>query len=170
VLEPVAKPFVVASEPLVGPVGQLETSCLASQSIQICLPIILKGIMANSSLSNRFELIEMLDKMSQVDPQAQQAAQMQQQMAMQLAQAQIAVQTTQAEQNKAEAQKLLTEAQLMPIELQAKSMAANTKNLPTDDALASKEFDKRVKIAELMLKEADIQNKAKIVEKQMTRQ
>ncbi len=62
------------------------------------LPIILKGIMANSSLSNRFELIEMLDKMSQVDPQAQQAAQMQQQMAMQLAQAQIAVQTTQAEQ------------------------------------------------------------------------
>jgi hypothetical protein len=133
------------------------------------LPIILKGIMANSSLSNRFELIEMLDKMSQVDPQAQQAAQMQQQLAMQLAQAQIAVQTTQAEQNKAEAQKLLTEAQLMPIELQAKSMAANTKNLPTDDALASREFDKRVKVAELMLKEADIQNKAKIVEKQMTR-
>jgi hypothetical protein len=134
------------------------------------LPIILKGIMANSSLSNRFELIEMLDKMSAPDPQAQQAAQMQQQMAMELAQAQIAVQTTQAEQNKAEAQKLLTEAQLMPIELQAKSMAANTKNLPTDDALASKEFDKRVKVAELMLKEADIQNKAKIVEKQMTRQ
>jgi len=134
------------------------------------LPIILKGIMANSSLSNRFELIEMLDKMSQVDPQVQQAAQMQQQMAMQLAQAQIAVQTTQAEQNKAEAQKLLTEAQLMPIELQAKSMAANTKNLPTDDALASREFDKRVKIADLMLKEADIQNKAKIVEKQMARQ
>jgi hypothetical protein len=134
------------------------------------LPIILKGIMANSSLSNRFELIEMLDKMSQADPQAQQAAQMQQQLAMQLAQAQIAVQTTQAEQNKAEAQKLLTEAQLMPIELQAKSMAANTKNLPTDDVLASREFDKRVKVAELMLKEADIQNKAKIVEKQMTRQ
>jgi hypothetical protein len=134
------------------------------------LPIILKGIMANSSLSNRYELIAMLDKMSTADPQAQQAAQMQQQLAMQLAQAQIAVQTTQAEQNKAEAQKLLTEAQLMPIELQAKSMAANTKNLPTDDALASKEFDKRVKVAELMLKEADIQNKAKIVEKQMTRQ
>ena len=134
------------------------------------LPIILKGIMANSSLSNRYELIGMLDKMSQADPQAQQAAQMQQQLAMQLAQAQIAVQTTQAEQNKAEAQKLLTEAQLMPIELQAKSMAANTKNLPTDDVLASKEFDKRVKVAELMLKEADIQNKAKIVEKQMTRQ
>jgi hypothetical protein len=127
------------------------------------LPVILKGIMANSSLSNRFELIEMLDKMSQGDPQAQQAQAMQQQLAMQLAQAQIAVQTTQAKQNEAE-------AQLMPIELQAKSMAATTKNLPNEDALASKEFDKRVKIAELMLKEADIQNKAKIVEKQMTKQ
>ena len=134
------------------------------------LPIILKGIMANSSLSNRYELIEMLDKMASGDPQAQQASMMQQQLAMQLAQAQIAVQTTQAEQNKAEAQKLLTEAQLMPIELQAKSMTAMTKNLPNESDLASKEFDKRVKIADLMLKEADIKNKAKIVEKQMTRQ
>ena len=134
------------------------------------LPIILKGIMANSSLSNRYELIEMLDKMASGDPQAQQAAQMQQQLAMQLAQAQIAVQTTQAEQNKAEAQKLLTEAQLMPIELQAKSMAANTKNLPNEADLAAREFDKRVKVADLLLKEADIKNKAKIVEKQMTKQ
>jgi hypothetical protein len=42
-----------------------------------------------------------------------------------------------------------------------------TKNLPNQDDLASKEFDKRVKIAELMLKEADIKNKSKIVELQM---
>ena len=134
------------------------------------LPVILKGIIGNSSLSNRYELVQMLDKMASGDPQAQQAAQMQQQLALQLAQAQIAVQTTQAEQNKAEAQKLLTEAQLMPIELQAKSMAATTKNLPNEADLASREFDKRVKIADLMLKEADIKNKAKIVEKQMTKQ
>ena len=134
------------------------------------LPVILKGIIGNSSLSNRYELVQMLDKMASGDPQAQQAQQMQQQLALQLAQAQIAVQTTQAEQNKAEAQKLLTEAQLMPIELQAKSMAATTKNLPNQDDLASREFDKRVKIADLMLKEADIKNKAKIVEKQMTKQ
>jgi hypothetical protein len=126
------------------------------------LPVILKGIMANSSLSNRYELIQMLP-----DPQAQQMQQAQAQLAMQAAQAQIAVQTTQAEQNRAEAQKLLTETQLMPMELQAKSMAANTKNLPNDADLASKEFDKRVKIADLMLKEADIKNKSKIVELQM---
>jgi ATP-dependent DNA ligase len=55
----------------------------------------------------------------------------------------------------------------MPQEVQAKNMAAVTKNLPNQDDLASKEFDKRVKIAELMLKESDIKNKAKIVELQM---
>ena len=46
-------------------------------------------------------------------------------------------------------------------------MAAMTKNLPNQDTQASTEFDKRVKIAELMLKEADIKNKSKIVELQM---
>jgi hypothetical protein len=130
------------------------------------LPVILKGIMANSSLSNRYELIQMLDEMSKVDPQAQQMQQAQQQLAMQAAQAQIAVQTTQAEQNRAEAQKLMTETQLMPQEIQAKVLSSATKNLPTGGEPA--EFDKRVKIAELMLKEADIKNKSKIVEMQMS--
>jgi hypothetical protein len=129
------------------------------------LPIILKGIMANSSLSNRLELIQMLDQMAQPDPQAQQMQQAQQQLAMQLAQAQIAVQATQAEQNRAEATKLSVEAQLMPQEVQAKVLSSATKNLPQGGE--SNEFDKRVKIAELMLKEADIKNKSKIVELQM---
>jgi hypothetical protein len=131
------------------------------------LPILLKGIVGNSSLSNRLELMAKLDEMMQPDPQAQQMQQVQQQLAMQAAQANIAVQTTQAEQNRAEAQKLSVEAQLMPMEIQAKNMAATTKNLPNQDDLASKEFDKRVKIAELMLKESDIKNKSKIVELQM---
>jgi hypothetical protein len=132
------------------------------------LPLILKGILNNSSLTNRYELMAALDQMSQPDPQAAQMQQMQQQLAMQAAQAQIAVNTTQAEQNRAEATKLMTEAQLMPQEVQAKVIAATTKNLPTGDE--SSEFDKRVKIAELMIKEADIKNKSKIVELQMEKQ
>jgi hypothetical protein len=44
-------------------------------------------------------------------------------------------------------------------------MSAMTKNLPTDNE--EKAFDKRVKIAELMLKEADIKTKSKMVELQM---
>ena len=131
------------------------------------LPLILKGVLANSSLTNRYELMEQLDKMSQPNPQAEQMQQMQQQLAMQAAQAQIAVNTTQAEQNRAEAQKLSIEAQLMPQEVQAKMSASLTKNLPNDDDANQREFDKRVKIADLMLKEADIKNKSKIVELQM---
>ena len=129
------------------------------------LPLILKGILNNSSLTNRYELIGALDQMSKPDPQAQEIQQVQQQLALQAAQAQIAVNTTQAEQNRAEATKLMTEAQLMPQEVQAKVIASTTKNLPQGNE--SNEFDKRVKIAELMLKEADIKNKSKIVELQM---
>jgi hypothetical protein len=131
------------------------------------LPLILKGILNNSSLSNRYELIAALDQMSQPNPEAQQMQQVQQQLALQAAQAAIAVDTTQAEQNRAEATKLMTEAQLMPGETQAKILAATTKNLPQGSE--SNEFDKRVKIAELMLKEADMKNKSKIVELQMSK-
>ena len=133
------------------------------------LPIILKGILGNSSLSNRNELIATLEQMSQPNPEMQQLQMVKEQLALKAAQAQIAVDTTQAEQNRAEATKLTVEAQLMPKEIEAKTMAAVTKNLPTNDDLASKEFDKRVKIAELMLKEADIKNKSKIVELQMSK-
>jgi hypothetical protein len=129
------------------------------------LPLILKGILNNSSLTNRYELMAALDQMSQPNPEAQQMQEMQQQLALQAAQAQIAVSTTQAEQNRAEATKLMTEAQLMPQEVQAKVIASATKNLPAGNE--TNEFDKRVKIAELMLKEADIKNKSKIVELQM---
>jgi len=131
------------------------------------LPILLKGIIGNSSLSNRMELIAKLDEMMQPNPEAQQMAQMQQQLALQAAQAQIAVSTTQAEQNRAEATKLSVEAQLLPQEIQAKNLSSITKNLPNEDDANQREFDKRVKIAELMLKEADIKNKSKIVELQM---
>jgi hypothetical protein len=129
------------------------------------LPLILKGILNNSSLTNRYELMAALDQMSQPNPEAKQMQDMQQQLALQAQQAQIALSTTQAEQTRAEAAKLMTDTQLMPQEMQAKIIASSTKNLPSGGE--SSEFDKRVKIAELMLKEADIKNKSKIVELQM---
>jgi hypothetical protein len=131
------------------------------------LPLILKGILQNSSLTNRFELIAALEQMSQPDPAQQQIALQKMQLELQMAQAQVAQVATQAEQNRAEAQKLLVEAQLKPQEVQARVSQALTQNLPNQDDMASKEFDRRVKVAELMLKEADIKNKSKIVEMQM---
>ena len=130
------------------------------------LPLILKGVIQNSSLSNRAEMIEALDKMAQPDPQQAEMAQMQQQLAIQAAQAQIAVNTTQAKRNEAEAMNTMVDAQLKPKEVEAKIIASTTQNLPNNDALASQEFDRRVKIADLMLKEKDIENKLKVVEMQ----
>jgi hypothetical protein len=132
------------------------------------LPLILKGVIANSSLSNRAEMIAALDKMSQPDPKAAAMQEQQQMLALQAAQAQIAVNTTQAERNKAEAMNTMVEAQLKPQEVQAKIISSSTNNLPNNDDQASKEFDRRVKIADLMLKEADMKNKSKIVELQMS--
>ena len=131
------------------------------------LPLILKGVIQNSSLSNRAEMIEALDKMAQPDPQTAAVQQQQQLLQMKALQAQIAVNQTQADRNKAEAMSAFTDAQLKPKEVEAKIAASLTQNLPSNDQLASQEFDKRVKIAELMLKEADIKNKSKIVEMQM---
>jgi hypothetical protein len=130
------------------------------------LPVILKGIVQNSSLTNRAEMMAALDKMSQPNPEQAQMAQAQAQLAMQAQQAQIAVATTQAERNKAEAMSAMVDAQLKPKEVEAKIIASTTQNLPTNDALASQEFEKRVKIADLMLKEKDIENKLKVVEMQ----
>ena len=131
------------------------------------LPIILKGIVSNSSLSNRAELMQALDQMSQPNPEQQQKQQMQEMLALKAAESQIAVNTSQAEQNRADAVKTIIEAKLMPQEVQAKITSAMTKNLPNADDAAEREFNRRVKVSELMLKEADIKNKSKIVEMQM---
>jgi len=131
------------------------------------MPLILKGIVNNSSLSNKAELMQSLTQMAQPDPQQAQMQQVQQQLALQAAQANIAVSTTQAEKNRADATLTAVEAQMKPQEVQAKVQSALTNNLPKQPDQASAEFDKRVKIAELMLKEADIKNKSKMVELQM---
>mgnify|MGYP006269272469 FL=1 len=131
------------------------------------LPLILKGILNNSSLTNRYELMAALDQMSQPNPQAQQLAQQKAMLELQNLQAQALVNATQAEQNRAEASKTMVETQLLPAEVQAKTLSATTQNLPKQADLAQQEFDRRAKLAELMLKEADIKNKSKIVEMQM---
>jgi hypothetical protein len=129
------------------------------------LPIILKGIIANSSLSNRAEMEQALTQMSQPDPQAQQKQQMAEQ--LQVEQAQATTQSLQARamRDQAEAQKTVVETQLLPEELKAKVISSLSTNIEGDNA--QMQFEQRAKIADLMLKEKDIENKGKIVELQM---
>jgi len=132
------------------------------------LPIILKGIIGNSSLSNRAELEQALTQMSQPDPQQAQMAQMTQQLQMEQAQATTKSLQARAQRDSAEAAKTVVETQLMPEELRAKVISSLSTNI--DSKNQESEFAKRAKIAELMLKEADIKNKGKIVELQMQKQ
>lgn len=119
------------------------------------LPLILKGILQNSSLSNRGELMKALDQMSQPNPQAAEAEQMQQQAAMQLAQAQVADLQSKAQKQSAEAQKTMIEAQMIPEEQRVKLVQAASTNLDRGD-----DFEKRLKLADMMLKEKQVNLKA----------
>jgi hypothetical protein len=132
------------------------------------LPLILKGIIGNSSLSNKVELSAALDQMSQPNPQVQQLQQAEQQLKLQAAQAQIKSLDASAAKDMANAQKTMVEAQLAPKETEAKVISSISRNLPQQGNEANVEFDRRVKIAELMLKEADLKNNTKIVELQMS--
>jgi hypothetical protein len=129
------------------------------------LPIILKGIVANSSLSNRAEMEQALTQMSQPNPEQQQMAQMAAQAQMEQSQAQTQALQARAARDTAEAQKTQVEAQLMPEEIQAKIISSLSTNIKTEDS--DREFQQRAKIAELMIKEADISNRKNIVELQM---
>ena len=119
------------------------------------LPLILTGILQNSSLSNRGELMQALDQMSQPNPQAAQAQQAQQQAQMQLAQAQLADLTSKAQKQQAEAQKTMIEAQMIPEEHRVKLVQAAATNLDNGG-----DFEKRLKLADMMLKEKSVNLKA----------
>ena len=126
------------------------------------LPLILKGILGNSSLSNRGELIAALEQMSQPSPEAQQQAQMQQEAAMAKLQADLALLQAQTQKAAAEAQQTMVETQLMPEELRVKVVQAAATNLDQDA-----DFAKRMKLADLMLKEKDIDSNERIALAQM---
>ena len=131
------------------------------------VPMLLQGIVEYSSLPNRESLLQQLQQLTQPNPQQQQAQQQATQ--LQLADAQATVQEKQARAQKAaaEAQKASIEAQLMPEEVRAKIVNAATQNLPNNDDSAEREFQRRIKIAELMLKEEDIKSNENIAKMQM---
>jgi hypothetical protein len=103
-------------------------------------------------------MLAQLQKAAQPDPQAQQAQMMGVQLDMADKQAKV-------EKTKAETQKITVEAQLMPSEVQAKVVSALSNNLNEDAEGA--DFERRAKIAELMLKERDIESNHDIAKMQM---
>ena len=121
-------------------------------------PILMQSIVKNSSLSNREEMLAQLQKAGQPDPQQQQAQQQAIQMEMQQKQAETAKTMAETELTK-------VKAQLAPSETQAKVVAALSNNL--NESAEGADFERRAKIADLMLKEKDIESNHEIARMQM---
>ena len=113
---------------------------------------LIQSIIDNMNLSNREELVQRIQQAAQPNPQAQQEAQARLQAEIQFQQAQTQSLQANAMEAQARAQKYVAEIEQMPQELQLEIVRAANQNLAkgTQD---DKEFERRVKIAELMLKE-----------------
>lgn len=121
-------------------------------------PILMQSVVKNSSLSNREEMLAQLAKAAQPDPQ-------QQQMQQQAVQVEMATKMAGVEKTKAETEQIKVETQLKPSEVQAKVVAALSNNLAEEDE--GGDFERRARIAELLLKEEDIASNERIATKQM---
>ena len=138
------------------------------------MPILMQGVIEGSALPNKQALLQQLAQAQQPNPQDEQIQQLQMQVQLETAKAQIAETNASAMQKQAEAQKTVVETQLLPDESKAKLVAALSTNIKQGDG-DDKEFSRRAKIAELMLKEKDINLKeqdliqnAEIVKLQMS--
>lgn len=130
-------------------------------------PILMKGILSTSSLSNREQMIAELDKAGQPNPQEQQIQMQEKQVQLGLIQAQTKELESKAMEHLSVANKTKVDADLAPRVAESKIMMAVSTNLPNENAAATVEFDRRVKIAELMLKEEEVKSKKNIVQMQM---
>jgi len=121
-------------------------------------PVLIQSIIDNMNLSNRDELIASMQQASQPDPQAQQMAQAAQQTQMEFQKSQTSALQAQAAESQARASKYDMETQLLPEELQIEKIEAITRNLKEGDQ-EDKEFDRRLKVADALLKEKQIEGK-----------
>ena len=122
---------------------------------------LIQSIIDNMNLSNREELLAAMAQAMQPNPEAQQMAMAAQQAQMQFQQSQTAALSAQAQESQARAAKLAAEAQAVPQELEIDKINAITRNLKEGDA-EDKEFERRMRVAETLLKERQIEGKTNV--------
>jgi len=128
-----------------------------SQILQVVPPdspahgAIVKGIIDHLNVTNREELIAAIEQASKPDPQAQQQAQQAAQMQMAVTQGQVQLLNAQAAESQSRAQKYNTEAQLAPTEMMLKHADSN------QDGEIDKDFEQRLKLADLLLRERQLE-------------
>jgi len=125
-------------------------------------PELVQSVVDNMNLANRETLIAKLQEASKPDPVAQAGMEVE----VQQKQAYIAVLQGQAQESQARVAKISTETELLPMEAETARLKVLTTNIQEGDE-DEKEFVKRAKVAELVLKEREIVSKEAIVNKQM---
>ena len=119
---------------------------------------LVESIIDNMNLSNREDLVAAMQQAMQPNPEAQQMAMAVQQSQLEFQQSQTAALTAQSQESAARAVKLAVEADLLPRELQIDLINAITRNLKEGDG-EDKEFERRLKTAQTLLKEREIKGK-----------
>ena len=143
---------IIAREYEVTQLVQLLQTMPADSPLYLSL---IQSIIDNMNLSNREELIEQLAQASQPTPEAQQAAQAAQQVQLEFQQSQTNALNGQAAESQARAQKIVAETQAIPVELENDRIKAVSTNIRAGDQ-DDKEFERRIKLANTLLKEREI--------------
>jgi hypothetical protein len=117
-------------------------------------PALIESIVENMNLSNREELVATLRQAAQPNPQQVQAQQQAQQLQMALTQSQADAFAAQAEDYRARARKNIADAQIAAFEAETDRLDALLKGDPDNI-----QFERRVKAAELLLKERELMSK-----------
>ena len=115
-------------------------------------PVLIQSIIDNMNISNREQLIQVIQQASQPNPEAQEAAQIAQQVQLQFQQSQTNALNGQAAESTARAEKIAQETKAIPVELEndrIKAIATNLKAGNEDD----KEFERRMKVTDKLLEE-----------------
>ena len=114
--------------------------------------VLIQSIIDNMNISNREQLIQVIQQASQPNPQAQEAAQAAQQVQLEFQQSQTNALNGQAMESQARAEKIAQETKAIPVELEndrIKAVATNLKAGNEDD----KEFERRMKVTDKLLEE-----------------
>ena len=115
-------------------------------------PKLVESIVDSMNISNRDELVDILQQASQPKPEAEQMQQQHHQMQMENQAAVTDYAKAQAEESRSRANKYNAEAQMMPQEVEIKKIDAITKNLQPG-AEEDAEFTRRLQIADVALRE-----------------
>jgi len=119
-------------------------------------PMLIESIVDNMNLSNREQVIEGLRKANQPNPQAQQVQQAAMQMEMAQKEATIANIQAQTAEIMSRVEQNAIESQLLPLDSETKRLAVMAKGMKSE---TDKEFDKTAKVAELVLRERQLEQK-----------